>query len=657
MAPKQVVLWFALLWLRESSLGSAQPTGSPLLEVGGLVKHLQDLYFPGCSLLIQRCPRKASSPKKNLHFPFPSGDTVDGDEDMKIFIDSVADSPVMVYDIDDNLEETLLNIDINIVSKCLVYVVLAFDIICALPLYTLVNKDWDKYFFSRKHIIYTESSADHIRRFLSTGETNTLSNLLVIRPGRDGDLFVSTNTPYKPLTASDSPLTTKTVWRRDKFVPSGVDFFPDKLKDMHGSTLRVVTFHFPPRLFIVPDEEGKIKASGVEIEEIRAISEALNFTLEFTLPTDGGMWGSALENGTWTGLMGDLQYRRADIGLGDLFIMEPYFAIIEMSINYDTDYLTFVNPTPKPLPQWVSLTLPFTPVIWGLLLLLIVIGMIFIVLLAKIGFVLSDSEELPWFRESSNLLLLLYGCVVNTPWIKEPNTMSLRIFTVLWALSFIILAVAYKGSLVSYLTVPGEVPPIDTHEQLYAKGINVGSIGTTLKGVMEQSADPFVRKLAERYESMGGTKEGFDRTVKGDFSFLENIGFLAYTIAVDFTDQYGRSSLHIMKEIVAPFGIGLGFPKYVPYIATFNKVIRRLTEAGVAEKWLQDLILANKRNRNLGDQAETQQEQVSDGVLPLNVNHLQGVFLLAAVGYGLALLVFILEVLHRVVLEFCQPKD
>ncbi|MPC59535.1 hypothetical protein E2C01_053558 [Portunus trituberculatus] len=45
------------------------------------------------------------------------------------------------------------------------------------------------------------------------------------------------------------------------------------------------------------------------------------------------MWGWEQDNGSWTGLMGDLQRREADLGVADLYIMEHYFTIIDMSVG------------------------------------------------------------------------------------------------------------------------------------------------------------------------------------------------------------------------------------------------------------------------------------------------------------------------------------
>lgn len=66
---------------------------------------------------------------------------------------------------------------------------------------------------------------------------------------------------------------------------------------------------------------------------VRALGEELNFSMEFRRPSDGEMWGWEQENGSWTGLMGDLQQRKADLGVADLYIMEQYFTIIDMSVS------------------------------------------------------------------------------------------------------------------------------------------------------------------------------------------------------------------------------------------------------------------------------------------------------------------------------------
>ncbi|XP_063850046.1 glutamate receptor ionotropic, kainate 4-like [Scylla paramamosain] len=123
------------------------------------------------------------------------------------------------------------------------------------------------------------------------------------------------------------------TWR-DERLATDTNVFRDKLSDLRGHQMRVVTFHFPPRIFMEEDEDRASPVMyGVDIEVVRALTEALNFTVDFRRPSDGEMWGWEQDNGSWTGLMGDLQRRKADIGVADLYIMEHYFTIIDMSVG------------------------------------------------------------------------------------------------------------------------------------------------------------------------------------------------------------------------------------------------------------------------------------------------------------------------------------
>ena len=44
-----------------------------------------------------------------------------------------------------------------------------------------------------------------------------------------------------------------------------------------------------------------------------SLQEILNFTYEVRRPPDG-QWGAIQADGSWTGMVNELQYQRADIG-------------------------------------------------------------------------------------------------------------------------------------------------------------------------------------------------------------------------------------------------------------------------------------------------------------------------------------------------------
>ncbi|GIY07300.1 lig_chan-Glu_bd domain-containing protein [Caerostris extrusa] len=66
-------------------------------------------------------------------------------------------------------------------------------------------------------------------------------------------------------------------------------------------------------------------------------------------------WGSLMENGTWSGIIGMVARGEVDMGLTYLAIMEDRSKFVDFSTPYYSFGRTFV--TDKPVPIWVP---PFT---------------------------------------------------------------------------------------------------------------------------------------------------------------------------------------------------------------------------------------------------------------------------------------------------------
>ena len=77
-------------------------------------------------------------------------------------------------------------------------------------------------------------------------------------------------------------------------------------------------------------------------------------------------------NGTYNGLVGDLQSEEADFGC-QLFILYDRLSIIAFSQPFDFDYDCFLISKPLPLPQYVALIKPFHVNTWLAFLLTLII--------------------------------------------------------------------------------------------------------------------------------------------------------------------------------------------------------------------------------------------------------------------------------------------
>lgn len=70
----------------------------------------------------------------------------------------------------------------------------------------------------------------------------------------------------------------------------------------------VCVLNHTPGVFTMTANTNETIFSGLEVEIVNGISQALNFSVEFYETDDAAteQWGMQLENGTYTGLLGEM---------------------------------------------------------------------------------------------------------------------------------------------------------------------------------------------------------------------------------------------------------------------------------------------------------------------------------------------------------------
>lgn len=69
-------------------------------------------------------------------------------------------------------------------------------------------------------------------------------------------------------------------------------------------------------------------------------------------------WGQE-KDGQFTGLLGEMIRFQADIALGDLYNSPFHIELMDLSIPYNTECLTFLTPVSLYDNTWMTLILPF----------------------------------------------------------------------------------------------------------------------------------------------------------------------------------------------------------------------------------------------------------------------------------------------------------
>ena len=78
--------------------------------------------------------------------------------------------------------------------------------------------------------------------------------------------------------------------------------------------MSVTTLGSLPYVSRTQNENGEIHLhNGMFVEIFKELSEMLNFSYTVTIPPDGE-WGSMNDDGTWSGMVGQLATKTVDIG-------------------------------------------------------------------------------------------------------------------------------------------------------------------------------------------------------------------------------------------------------------------------------------------------------------------------------------------------------
>ncbi|XP_066963772.1 glutamate receptor ionotropic, kainate 4-like isoform X1 [Macrobrachium rosenbergii] len=430
----------------------------------------------------------------------------------------------------------------------------------------------------------------------------------------------------------------------------------DEFADMNGHQLKIVQLDWYP--FLDYDRDSNETSTtvtpkdSVDIRMLNAIAKVRNFTYVMRVPWDE-QWGVVTPSGNWTGMIGTLQYHKADFSMSVTYLRER-LPVIDYTRVYVIEPLVLVSSKPRQIPSYLALVQPFQGKLW--------VGVL--ISTASAGIVLW-ALQLMWSRVSGKpglpldiSFLSTWSTIFEKPTATLPQNASGLTFLVWWWVYCTLITVVYKSSLVAHLSVPGKSPTIDSFEELLEKkGFTWGFENTHLAcyAWLKYNEVPAIQKVFKKLEIQEIPGQ-MNRVLKGKHVLIVKKFRIKSIVAASYTNRFGYTPVYYSKAEYFRSGHGWGFRRNAPFKRAIDLMKQRLIEAGLVYHWINQMIgsprkkeckdancFKEKEEKNAENAAQLGELQGSSENVVLGLYHLQTVFYIFALGLTAALFAFMCE--------------
>ena len=408
----------------------------------------------------------------------------------------------------------------------------------------------------------------------------------------------------------------------DRFL-SDSPIFEQKIPyNLNGCPFRVSTLKFQP--FIIFDNST---LDGSEIRLILSIADKINVTLKLSVSLAPDRKGQQLSNGTWTGLRSEIIYGLSDMIFGHILTNLDDHLVFDDTIIYSSDKFSWYIARADPYPRWLSMARVFTPEMWLVLLTVIPVAAFAMNCLSQRG----DNEIWSWVKCALSFWAVLLGAGADVPY-----SPTLRVFFLSWVIYSLAVNTVFQTYVTTYLVDPGLQHQIDNAEELYESNAVFAFPDTIDKFLTKDLLD----KLKPRIQS--------DPVVCLDYvSNKDNFATVAGKKLVSFFSenlaQRGtKHELFQFREDMFQLSTVMLLPKGSPFLELMNDILTHLLEAGLIDKWYNDIIIENQIKVGV-----RKIPVLVDNYVPLSLSHLQASFIFLFLGLGISSAVLLIEKILR----------
>ncbi|TRY73866.1 hypothetical protein TCAL_14003, partial [Tigriopus californicus] len=423
---------------------------------------------------------------------------------------------------------------------------------------------------------------------------------------------------YQSQMGPEYTLVVKNAWTGQRLVFEGHNLLSKgRFSNLFGRVIHASAVIYPPFFNQVQDSNGNgLFQEGIEMELVKTITKSINAKLKVRTPTDGEFWGRDKDgDGKFDGMVGDLQFDRADLGFAQVFAKAERLSIMDFSLEYDYDYDAFLVLKPSPLPQIVAMVRPFKTSTWIWSVIVFGASCLFVGLYEL--FDVQNSLE-----GAKGILFLISATLMESNQLCHKwNTFTGRVFMATFLIGVFILSKGYSGGLVSFLTVPLTKKPINSIQGVVDAGLPTSSRGGS-SFISYVSKSPLIMELRDSHQSHRDYDMAFKNFSRGEIILFQSLQLFQVEIRKRLTNEYGETRAHIVGDYPRFHRVALGLGKMSPLTAIVNDRVQKIKESGMIKFWT---ATAMERIGKLADSKSRPKNIV------LGWNELEGHFLIWAI--------------------------
>ncbi|XP_067420921.1 glutamate receptor ionotropic, kainate 4 isoform X1 [Emydura macquarii macquarii] len=424
--------------------------------------------------------------------------------------------------------------------------------------------------------------------------------------------------------------------------------FSSNISDtLFNTTLIVTTILENPYLKLKwnhQELDGNDRYEGFCMDMLKELAEILHFNYKIHLVGDG-VYGVPEANGTWTGMVGELIARKADLAVAGLTITAEREKVIDFSKPFMTlgiSILYRVHMGRK--PGYFSFLDPFSPGVWLFMLLAYLAVSCVLFLVARLTPYEWYSPH-PCSQGRCNLLVNQYS-LGNSLWFPvggfmqqgstiAPRALSTRCVSGVWWAFTLIIVSSYTANLAAFLTVQRMDVPIESVDDLADQtAIEYGTIhgGSSMTFFQNSRYQTYQRMWNYMYSKqpsvfVKSTEEGIARVLNSNYAFL---------LESTMNEYYRQHNCNLTQVggLLDTKGYGIGMPVGSIFRDEFDLAILQLQENNRLE------IL--KRKWWEGGKCPKEEDHRAKG---LGMENIGGIFVVLICGLIIAIFMAVLEFL------------